>query len=151
MPICRPQPHVFDKMAKALTSGVSRRDAFKYVGAGVLGTLLVSVGVREAEAVKCIAGGSCSGQVECTKKPGQIYCGCTHMIKNNGQMSPKGYCWQNQFCSGLTPCTSSADCVPLGKSYKCADSCCGGGFCLPKCGSVPPCCSTQGGSAKARH
>ena len=144
MPICSPQPHSFDRMAKALTSRVSRRDAFKYVGAGVLGTMLVSVGARKAEAVKCIPGGSCTGQVECTKKPEQIYCGCTHKIKKNGQISVKGFCWQNQFCVDVIPCSSFADCATLGKNYKCVDSCCGGGFCFPKCGSVPPCCSTQG-------
>ena len=150
MPICSPKANSFDKMATALTSVLSRRDAFKYVGAGVLGSMLVSVGVREAEAAGCIPGGSCSGQVECTKKPEQIYCGCTHKIRKNGQISPKGFCWQNQFCSNIQPCTTTLDCVPLGKNYKCADSCCGGGFCLPKCGSVPPCCSTQGSGATAR-
>lgn len=152
MPVCSPKPHSFDQLAKVLATGVSRRDAFKYVGAGVLGSMLVSVGVREAEAkgIKCTPGGSCTGQVQCTPGPPEIYCGCTHKIKANGQLAKKGFCWTNQFCANIITCTTSADCVSLGKNWKCADSCCGGGYCLPKCGSVPPCCSAQGSGTTAR-
>jgi hypothetical protein len=148
MPICNPQPHQFDKMAKALTSAVSRRDAFKYVGAGVLGSMLVSVGVAEAARIRCQPNTSCTNQTICTPSGNGGQCGCTHKTSARGVVRP--FCWQNQFCSGLTACATSRDCKPLGRNWKCADSCCGGGFCLPKCGSVPPCCSTQSSGATAR-
>jgi hypothetical protein len=148
MAICNPQPHQFDKMAKALTSAVSRRDAFKYVGAGVLGSMLVSVGVAEAKKPKCLPGNSCSNQTVCTPSGNGGQCGCTHKTSGSGKQTP--FCWQNQFCANIQACSTNKDCKPLGKNWKCADSCCGGGFCLPKCGSVPPCCSTQGAGATAR-
>ena len=42
------------------------------------------------------------------------------------------FCWQDDFCSGLQSCGSSADCPP---GYSCIpNTCCGGPVCIAGCG-----------------
>ncbi|GAX20076.1 hypothetical protein FisN_18Lu005 [Fistulifera solaris] len=40
------------------------------------------------------------------------------------------FCWRNDFCSNVSPCTSSADCGP---NQRCTSSCCGTGNCWDDC------------------
>lgn len=126
--------HLFDQMTKALTSVRSRRDTLKWIGAGTVGTLLMTLGVREAEAAPCTAGPRCSGQLAC---PG-VDCHCTHCVFNTP--TPRSFCWQNQFCSTTPPCTNSLTCIfTKGFNYRCVETCCTGlAHCFPKCGTVPP-------------
>ena len=121
----------FDQVSKVLASDIPRRDALKWIGSASLGIILSTLGVREAEAA-CSPAGACA-PVSCG---GTCYCSST--IRSGGPTG-RGFCWENQFCSSLIACTSSLECVKtLGIKYRCNETCCGPGHCLPKCGSVPP-------------
>ena len=130
--------HVIDKASKALSVGVTRRDAMKWVGAGVLGTMLTAVGVRRAEAGKfsCTSFGSACD----TPSTGQCICGAK--LKNPS----KGLCCDNFFCS--TPanhnCDPATGGTPCAKPYKCihVTGCSGTFVCQTKCNKVP-CCTAQ--------
>ncbi len=157
MSVCSPErlEHSFDRMSKALANGISRRDALKWVGAGVLGTMVSAVGVRNAEAwaSRCTPNpppdGTCGNQVVCgPPQPGFSGCRCTPKVRANGSLSARGFCWQDQFCSNVVPCLGSKFCkTNVGLNYKCVATCCASpevpGHCFPKCETVPPCCSAQ--------
>jgi hypothetical protein len=131
----------FDQISKVLSSDVSRRTAFKFVGVSVLGAMLSTIGVKQAEA---IGQSACrdAGDPPCTENgchgtaTGQG-CGCVPKVRDGVEVG-RGICHQGQSCAGLTPCTRSSQCrEALGKNWKCTNSCCtGGSFCLPKCGTV---------------
>ena len=131
---CTPGIHSFDKMARALATGISRRDAFKYVGAGVLGTMLVSLGARQAEASRCTPnvcpGNSCKTD-----------CFCQPTVKG------RAFCNTSQFCSTVTSCTTNGQCKDLhGKGWKCVENCCANSpGCLPRCG-LPGVTAAVGGA-----
>jgi len=145
---------IFDKMTKSLATGVTRRDAFKYVGAGVLGTMLANLGVSKAEAARCsgaLACGSCP-PTDCTPPDNGGQCLCLRKFKDGVCASElKAKCVQNALCSTLISCTRTGrDCKKvLGQNWKCTDGACCGvvGVCTALCGTVPPCCSAQGGGA----
>lgn len=147
---CTPKlSHEFDKLAKALASAVSRRDALKWLGTGALGIALSTVGLRKAWAVNpCIGNtlppGSCPPNL-CKNNPGD-QCICVWKFKNGVFLTAgKPVCVQNFFCPGPT-CNSTGECkANFGLNWRCVDSaCCGGHACAPKCGTVPPCCTAQG-------
>ena len=127
----------FDQISKVLSSDVSRRTAFKFVGASVLGAMLSTIGVKQAEAANLC---KLAGDPACTENgchAGRTGCGCVPKVKN-GVETGIGFCHQSQSCAGLLACTSSGQCkAALGRGWKCANSCCpNGSFCLPKCGLV---------------
>jgi hypothetical protein len=139
----------FDKMAKALASTISRRDAFKYVSAGALATMLAGVGVREAEAAKCTGSQACGTcpPTDCTPNGNGGQCFCLRKFKQGVcQSDLKAKCIQNASCSGLISCTKGKECrTQLGANWKCTDGACCGvvGVCTALCGTVPPCCTSQ--------
>lgn len=147
--------HRFDKVAKALATGVSRRDAFKYVGAGVLAAMLANVGVREAEAARCQAGscGACPPIIGCQgHNSSDDQCVCLTKVKAGACLNAlRAKCIQNASCAGLIACSKGSVCKGIGLNWKCIDGACCGilGLCGALCGTVPPCCSAQGGP-KAR-
>jgi len=131
----------FDHISKVLSSDVSRRTAFKFVGISVLGAMLSTIGVKEADANAQQRACRDAGDAKCTENgchgtASGLGCGCVPKVKN-GVETGKGMCHQAQSCAGLTACTSSGQCkAALGRNWKCANSCCTGSFCLPKCGTV---------------
>ncbi len=143
----------FDKMAKALATTISRRDAFKYVSAGALATMLANVGVRQAEAARCSGAQACGTcpPTDCTPPDNGGQCLCLRKFKEGVcQSDLRAKCVQNAFCSGLQSCTRSRECrLALGQNWKCTDGACCGviGVCTALCGTVPPCCSAQGGGS----
>ena len=139
--------HQFDLMSKALSSDLSRRQALKWVTAGVLGTMMSAVGVRKASAVPCTAGVACEPIGGCK---GSATCYCTHKTKN-GIARPKTFCWENQFCVDTPTCNNSRFCKDnVGLNYRCVETCCGPGNCFPKCGTATP-ISTSGGGARGAN
>lgn len=132
----------FDQISKVLSSDISRRTAFKFVGVSVLGAMLSTIGVKQAEANPQQRACRDAGDPACTENgchgtaTGQG-CGCVPKVNNAGPTG-KGMCHQGQSCAGLTSCTTSGQCkIALGRNWKCANSCCAGGsFCLPKCGTA---------------
>jgi hypothetical protein len=137
---CRPEQkdHIFDAMSKALSSALTRRDAFKWVSVGVLSTMLSAIGLRGAEAAPCTFAPGCLPNL-CGGPPGG-QCFCSRRVKN-GVEGTKAKCIDNMFCSGLVPCQNKSDC-PTG--FKCGTTgCCGIHACVTKCGKSP-CCSPQG-------
>jgi len=144
--------HRFDKVAKVLATGVSRRDAFKYVGAGVLAAMLANVGVRQAEAARCQSGtcGACPPIIGCQGHNSETdQCLCLTKVKAGVCLNPlRAKCIQNAVCADLTTCTKSRACrTQFGDNFRCTDGACCGviGVCTALCGTVPPCCSAQGG------
>jgi len=146
--------HRFDKVAKALASGVSRRDAFKYVGAGVLGAMLANLGVRHAEAarVRCQTDtcGACPPIIGCQgHNSSGDQCLCLQKVKAGQCLgATRAKCVQNAFCNTAVPCDKTRTCrTQLGDNWKCTDGACCGviGLCTALCATVPPCCSAQGG------
>ena len=146
----------FDKVAKALATGVSRRDAFKFVGAGVLGAMLASVGVRNAEAarVRCQTGtcGQCPPITGCQghdTSGDQCICLQKYNVNKGGCLgADRAKCVQNAFCNTLVLCDKTRTCrTQLGDNWKCTDGACCNviGVCTALCATVPPCCSAQGG------
>jgi len=129
---CTGQENRFDELAKMMASGIPRRDALKWVGATTLGAMLAFAGIKQAEALAggCQGKAECGTYVPCDGAPDIGTCACGTRAKGT-----KGWCFQNQGCSGLVPCTKNADCRPGGKAIKCVvNTCCGsGGVCLPKC------------------
>jgi hypothetical protein len=129
----------FDQISKVLSSNVSRRTAFKFVGASVLGAMLSTIGVKQAEAVGQRACRD-AGDPACTETTchgtADSSCGCIPKVRN-GVPTGKGMCHQGIPCAGITACNTHRDCrLALGANWKCSSSCCGVGFCHPKCGTV---------------
>ena len=155
----------FDKVAKALATGVSRRDAFKYVGAGVLGAMLANLGVRGAEAarIRCQTDtcGACPPIVGCNgHNSSGDQCICLQKVKAGVCLGAnRAKCVQNALCGGAPPlppplvgCDKTRVCRnALGDNWKCTDgACCGRiGVCTALCGTVPPCCTANGGAKGA--
>jgi hypothetical protein len=130
----------FDDFSKALASSVSRRDMFRWVGAGGLAAVLTSLGLKNASAQpeeKCpLKSGEftdpCFDQTTCSQDP---FCTCLPRVQAQAAL-----CHQPVFCAGLVPCDSDADCTAAGLSgqWRCAFSCCAGfaqAFCTPRCGT----------------
>jgi hypothetical protein len=133
----------FDDLSKALASSVSRRDMFRWVGAGGLAAVLASLGLKNASAQpeeKCPLKSSeftdpCFDQTTCSQDP---FCTCLPRVRAQAAL-----CHEPVFCAGLVPCDSDADCTGAGLpgpegQWRCAFSCCGGfaqAFCHPRCGS----------------
>jgi hypothetical protein len=152
-----PEAPYLDELATGLAEGsISRRQALKWAGFGVLGAALSSLGFADtAEAIsrrKCrrrfggtpldrpLERGQCDCGFNC---PGDDPpCGndpeCVCLQQPNG----RGFCGRHSDCRPR--CTTSADC-PEGS--RCAiNTCCDEPICLPECSSsAPAAASTEGG------
>jgi hypothetical protein len=150
----------FDELASGLASGtISRRQALKWAGFGVLGTALSSLGFADtAEAIrprKCrrrlggtpLDRGECDCAFNCATSDFSRFvcendpeCGCGETTEG------RGVCARiNIVCQGLPQCSSSGEC-PSG--HKCIlDTCCGPRICFPLC-SVDSIRSTSAASGR---
>jgi hypothetical protein len=131
MAVCTgPSEKKIDQLSKMIASGVSRRDALKWAGASMIGAMLVSVGVKQAEAgARCSTPGVCGSYVNCGNSS-TCFCGTT-------TKPGRGFCFEDAFCSQLQGCTTNGQCkAALGRGHKClVNSCCGNNVCIAKCGS----------------
>jgi hypothetical protein len=138
---CTPETK-FDGFTQMLASGLSRRDAMKWVGASALGAMLTTVGLKQAEAANpCTGTQSCIG-APCHNCSSGLGCFCFQ--KSN---KPKAKCYQNAYCSSLQTCTKNSDCTS-GKCI-CAANGCGVSVCVQKCTSCPTGASGGGGKTAA--
>jgi hypothetical protein len=133
----------FDGFTQMLASGVTRRDAMKWVGASALGAMLATVGVKQAEAAnKCAGTESCVGS-QCKDCPSGLGCYCFQKVNK-----PKAKCLQNQYCAQIPTCSTNKDC-PSGQKCICSANGCSVSVCLPKCTSCPTSGSGGGGKTAA--
>lgn len=119
-----------------IQGGVSRRTAIKSVAAG--GAL-----VWAAPAITTLGGSAfaqvspvpqCPGTnwecddvlVECGASGPLEYCLCDTTVEG------ATFCWEDQFCEDLQPCSSSDTCDP---GYACVTTCCPEPMCFPVCGT----------------
>jgi hypothetical protein len=119
-------------------AGISRRRLLGRMGLSVAaGTVLLPAVSSIVAPHPAEAQSACSAGVACdpTSCPG-TNCFCT-LTTEGGT-----FCWQDQFCSDVPACTSSADCAP---GFACVDSCCGPFFCFPPCGTNPTTLSRSAG------
>ena len=137
----------FDELAKGLAeNSISRRQAVKWAGYGVLGAALSSLGFAEsAEALtrrqrrRCrrkggtpLERGECNCAFNCETSPEDIVCednpncSCTQTIEG------RGFCADFQVLCPAETCSSSSEC-PRGS--KClVNTCCDApAVCLPSC------------------
>jgi hypothetical protein len=145
MAVCTgPSEKKIDQFSRMLAGGVSRRDALKWAGASVIGAMLVSVGVKQAEAgVRCPNPGVCGSYSPCGST-GSCYCGTT-------SKPGVGFCFQDDFCDSLIGCNTNRDCkAALGKGHKClVGSCCDANVCVAKCSPSGSSRSTKGSGKRA--
>jgi hypothetical protein len=147
-----PEAPYLDELARGLAEGaISRRQALKWAGFGVLGAALSTLGF--ADTAEAINPGKCVRRFEGTPlERGECNCGvmcpgddppcggdpgCVCLQEPSG----RGFCGKHSDC---TPrCRTSRDCP---KGSRCAvNTCCGKPICLPKCSSPPEAASTEGG------
>lgn len=134
---CTPETK-FDGFTQMLASGVTRRDALKWVGAAALGAMLTTVGTRQAEAAGPCKGSpdGCIGTFGCNGCSSGLGCFCGAKI--NKVRTKK--CFVNDYCSNLVACASNKDCKPLGRKCLCSGNGCGISVCVAICTS----CGTGG-------
>jgi hypothetical protein len=137
-------------MEELETTGVSRRDALKRIGAGaaVAWTAPTLLSMQAAGAgsphpcnitmAPCGKGADCD--VPATCGPTGSGCACFNVAGDIGQ-----FCSSGEFnCGNQIVCTSSDQC-PCG--WGCVASCCGPGVCRPPCGEPNPASAGGGGSS----
>jgi hypothetical protein len=113
---------------------VSRRRMLKRIGTGAavawLTPIVTSLGSRaEAACSSCVepnCSWTCGGNLVQCGLGGIDGCFCSHDTEGGC------FCWQDSFCSEVTPCSSTPDCPP---GYRCVPTCCGPGNCFPVCGA----------------
>jgi len=141
---CTPETK-FDSFTKMLASGVSRRDAMKWVGAATLGAMLTTAGVKQAEAGPNKV---CKGQTNCIGTPCNNCSsglGCFCFVLNT---KPKSKCLQNAYCASISSCSKNKDCN--GGKCICPANGCGQSVCLNKCTSCPTGVSGASGTAAGK-
>jgi hypothetical protein len=139
----------FDELARALAeNSISRRQALKWAGYGVLGAALSSIGfAATAEALTrrqrrgCrrkggtpLERGNCHCAFNCfSSDPERFHCQDDPNCYCGETREHRGFCANlNLVCFSLPTCSSSSQC-PSG--YKCmVDTCCGEPTCFPACG-----------------
>jgi hypothetical protein len=136
----------WEDLARGLAENtISRRQALKWAGVGILGAALSSVGLPDtAEALTkkqrrrcrrkggtplergdCHCGFNCGQQI--TQCHGNPNCLCFETTAN------RGFCGTNFACDAVNTCATSADCL---EGHKCVtDTCCGEPMCAPPCPS----------------
>ena len=141
---CTPETK-FDGFTQMLASGVTRRDALKWVGAAALGAMLTTVGSKQAEAAGPCKGSpdGCIGTVPCNGCSSGLGCFCGAKI---GKTKTKK-CFVNEYCTSLVACTSNKDCKSLGRKCLCAANGCSESVCVAPCTSCPSSSSGRRGSA----
>ena len=115
--------HFFDELAKGLDEGtITRRRALKLVGAAALGTALMPVLPKQAEALtrkarrKChseggvpLEKGNCHCAMTCTT-PVAITCHGSNICECHETVSGKGFCTDQSVPVTKEGCSTSADC-----------------------------------------
>jgi hypothetical protein len=126
-----------DRFSQIVASAPSRRDVLKWTSATIMGSVLVSLGIKEAE-----ASGGCR-RVNCEACHAEDQCldgraGCSCIPRFRAGVARKCFCHDIVSCAGLVSCGNHRDCLDkVGAGWRCSISCCnptGPGLCHPKCG-----------------
>jgi len=159
--------YYFDDLAKGLANGtISRRQALKWAGAGIVGTVLASTGFPEkAEALTRRERRRCREKGGVPLEEGKCNCAfqCetgVHLDDFNCQSDPECYCFETTAgrgfcgyagsdpkCADFEPCRTTDDCSA--SNAKCIKTtCCDQGICVRPCSSGS---TTQFGAASTEN
>src|SRR5438105_4686845 len=93
----------FDELSKSLAEGVSRREALRKFGIGLVGALLASAGLHGS----AWAGGTpCTTSADCNNGKGCCGGSCVDLVDNMGFDIP---------CYCSTPCPSGTTCKKVNR------------------------------------
>jgi len=144
--------HQMDELAKALASGISRRDALRLISGSLVGVVLSAMGIEQASAAKgrnsdCVefckqiyppgaARGQCiseaaQGRGPCYDCGGSIYrmCSPDPYDLSRGVCCAPGQACRNGMCTPVQ--AGIAICFPAGRTCSSGEVCCADGCCGP--------------------